>query len=146
MDGSGTRRLTSDSTSDFSPAWSPDSQQIVFSSDRDGNDEIYVMNTDGSNVRRLTHNNAVDAEPDWSPDGSRFVFWSDRDGNVDIYVMDADGANVQRLTITPTPTICLPGHQMGRRSRLYRRVTATQSTDERGWKYVRRLTNTARKT
>lgn len=98
VDGSGTRRLTSDSTADFSPAWSPDSQQIVFSSDRDGNDEIYVMNADGSNVRRLTHNNAVDAEPDWSPDGSRFVFWSDRDGNVDIYVMDADGANVQRLT------------------------------------------------
>ena len=37
------------------PAWSPDGTRIAFTSTRDGNSEIYVMNRDGSNVRRLTN-------------------------------------------------------------------------------------------
>ena len=40
---------------------------IAFVSDRDGNGEIYVMNTDGSGQTRLTNNPAVDASPSWSP-------------------------------------------------------------------------------
>ena len=80
--------------------------QIAFSSDRDGNIEIYVMDTNGGNQRRLTNNPDDDWEPSWSPDGKRIAFMSDRDGHVDvrgwptgeIYVMDADGGNQQNLT------------------------------------------------
>src|SRR5512138_1539031 len=43
--------------------------QIAFVSDRDGDDEIYVMNTDGSGVRRVTDNTASDRNLDASPDG-----------------------------------------------------------------------------
>ena len=41
--------------------------QIAFQTDRDGNEEIYVMNADGSNVVRLTDHPADDRHPCWSP-------------------------------------------------------------------------------
>ena len=43
--------------------------QIVFCSTRDGNSEIYVMDSDGGNQKRLTANQADDGSPAWSPDG-----------------------------------------------------------------------------
>jgi TolB protein len=72
--------------------------QIAFTSERDGNWEIYVMNSDGSNPRPLTSNSAKDGGCSWSPDGRQIAFYSDRDGNRNIYVMNADGSNVDRLT------------------------------------------------
>ena len=58
--------------------------QIAFVSNRDGNWEIYVMNTDGGNQRNLTNNPAADLAPSWSPDGKRIVFQSDRGGPVNV--------------------------------------------------------------
>jgi Tol biopolymer transport system component len=75
-----------------------DNPAIAFTSERDGNSEIYVMNADGSNPQRLTDDPAYDAWPTWSPDGSQVAFMSDRNGNPDIYVMDANGSNVRQLT------------------------------------------------
>ena len=72
--------------------------KIVFSSDRDGNSEIYVMNPDGTNQTRLTNNNTEEAQPSWSPDGTKIAFESNRDGNPEIYVMNTGGANQVRLT------------------------------------------------
>jgi len=74
----------------FDPSWSPDGSKITFSSDIDGNDEIYVMNADGSNQTRITNNDAEDWYPSWSPDGSKIAFTSERDGDFEIYVMNAD--------------------------------------------------------
>src|SRR3989449_588307 len=72
--------------------------QVVFSSTRDGNYEIYVANADGSGPSRLTNHPAEDRFPAWSPDGTRIAFVSDRDGNPEIYVMNADGSSPARLT------------------------------------------------
>jgi Tol biopolymer transport system component len=78
---------------------SPDGMRIAFTSNRDGNPEIYVINADGSNPANLTNNPANDSSPAWSPDGSRIAFVSDRDGNPQIYSMSAaDGASVTRHT------------------------------------------------
>ena len=79
-----------------SPLWG----KIVFYSKRDGNTEIYTMNSDGSNQTRLTFNNASDSSAAWSPNGRQIAFHSyrDDDQNPEIYVMDADGSNQRRLT------------------------------------------------
>ena len=72
--------------------------RIAFVSDRDGNSEIYVMDTDGSNQTNLTNNPSADSRPYWSPDGAKIAFESNRDGNFQIYVMNADGSSQTRLT------------------------------------------------
>ena len=85
--------------------------QIAFSSNRDGNYEIYVMDINGDNPQKLTNHPHADINPSWSPNGKRIVFMSARDGHVDgghgppiyeIYVMDADGDNLQKLTNNPS--------------------------------------------
>ena len=87
--------------------------KIAFYSYRDGNWEVYMVNTDGSSLVNLTNNPAGDVSPAWSPDGTKIAFASDR-GNVnmpdligppipnkDIYVMNADGSNPVNLTNNP---------------------------------------------
>ena len=97
-DGSDERRLTTHPTNDTSPAWSPDGRHILFTSIRDGDDDIWIMEADGTDERNLTDTEDQDRSPDWSPDGSRILFYSDRDGDSELYVMDADGSNVTQLT------------------------------------------------
>ena len=80
----------------FLPVWSPDGTKIAFTTSRDGNPEIYVMNRDGSGLRRLTNSPAIDVTPTWSPTGTQLAWVSDRTGNPKIYIMNADGTG-QRL-------------------------------------------------
>lgn len=74
-----------------------DTAKIAFTSTRDGNREIYVMNIDGSQPVNLTQNLAEDLYPVWSPTGEQILFVSDRVGGRDLYLMDADGTNVRRV-------------------------------------------------
>ena len=68
--------------------------KIAFNSNRDGNDEIYVMNQDGTGQTRLTNDAASDVGPAWSPDGTKIAF----NRGFDIFVMNADGSSQLRLT------------------------------------------------
>ncbi len=86
-DGGNVRRLTHHPKLDCWPVWSPDGKRIAFTSNRDGNYEIYVMDADGSNPRNLTRHPAADHHAAWSPDGSRLAFISNRGGGYDIYLM-----------------------------------------------------------
>jgi TolB protein len=75
--------------------------KIAFTSNRDGNSEIYLMNVDGSSQKRLTNNPAGDFHPDLSSSGSKIVFTSLRDGPYWVlYSMSADGSGQTRLTST----------------------------------------------
>src|SRR5262249_28744063 len=62
--------------------------KIAFTSRRDGNGEIYVMNADGTGQTNLTNNAAADADPAFSPDGTKIAFTSNRDGTSAIYMMN----------------------------------------------------------
>ena len=87
-DGSNVRRLTSHRAMDYWPVWSPDGKRLAFTSNRDGNYEIYVMNADGTGLRNLTRHRGQDNYATWSPDGKRLAFISNRDGGHDVYVME----------------------------------------------------------
>ena len=75
-------------------------QSIAFSSNRDGNSEIYLMNPDGSAQTRVTFASAPDMEPSLSPDGKRIAFTSQRTLASDIWLMNADGSDPVDLTST----------------------------------------------
>jgi len=79
------------------PMFSPDGSKVAFTSYRDGNPEIYVMNRDGSALRRMTNNPAIDTTPTWSPSGNQIAWVSDRTGNPHIYVMNVDGTGQRQL-------------------------------------------------
>jgi WD40 repeat protein len=102
------RQLTADKADDMLPAWSPDGRSIAFVSSRDGNPEIYVMDSDGQNQRRLTFNPTGDWRPAWLPDSRCLVFTSDRGGNNDIYMLTVPPPVTAPLTsesdLTPVVT------------------------------------------
>jgi TolB protein len=102
VDGTGVAQLTSNGFDDFDPTWSPDGSKIAFTTQRDGDLDIYVMNDDGSDQIPLTIDGSPvdDLDPDWAPDG-RIAWRSDRADNhfnFDVWVMNADGTGKTRLT------------------------------------------------
>src|SRR5215212_1859626 len=114
-DGSDPRNLTNTTgvDSDQDPRFSPDGQEIAFTSfgkqpsNAECDFEVYLMNADGSGQRNLT-NNAVLSEfvSDFSSDGREIAFSSfgvqpsNPEGDFEIYLMNADGANQRNLTNT----------------------------------------------
>jgi TolB protein len=66
-DGANVTRLTNNPAIDGISARSPDRSQIAFSTDWDGDAEVYVMAADGSNQTNLTNNPASDIGGNWSP-------------------------------------------------------------------------------
>jgi Tol biopolymer transport system component len=79
----------------------PEPGRILFTSDVDGNLELYSIRTDAKDLQRLTNDPADDYAGKWSPDGKQVVFVSERDGNAELYLMQADGSNPTRLTENP---------------------------------------------
>ena len=96
--GMGMYQLTDTEGRESDISWSPDGRQIFFVSERDGNPEIYVMDSSGNNQIRLTQNDKIDFQPVWSPDGKNIAFVSDLDGDYDIFIMNSKGEDQKRLT------------------------------------------------
>ena len=81
-------------------AQAPETPKIAFTSSRDGNRDIYLMNPDGTQQVKITNHRARDGMSAWSPTGEQILFSSDRNKQElhwDIYLMDADGSNVQAI-------------------------------------------------
>ena len=92
-DGKNIQRLTVHTARDIHPRFSPDGRSIAFSSDREGNMDVYLIPTAGGAVKRLTIHSADDTVLDWTPDGKGILFASQRgeDFMGKLYVVSIDG-------------------------------------------------------
>jgi hypothetical protein len=99
VDGEDIARLTEDDSVDIMGSWSS-SGEMAFTSNRNGDWDIFVMGSDGSNVQELIATANNEGSPAYSPKGDRIAFTSDASGNNDLYVADSDGSNIRQLTDT----------------------------------------------
>ncbi len=99
-DGTARARVTRDPAPDYFAAWSPDGTQLVYTSDRGGED-LFVIRADGTGERRLTDHPAPDWGAAWSPDGTRIAFAGNAAGNLEIEVVNVDGTGRVALTNDP---------------------------------------------
>ncbi len=97
LDGQNLRQLTDEAEGACQPDWSPDGEQLIFTSPCKSLDDTFIktsifkMNADGSGRTSLTKVPGGDYDPAWSPDGKRILVTSLQDGRQHIYVMDANG-------------------------------------------------------
>ena len=80
------RKVMDDTATATEPAFSPDGSRIAFTSTRDGQPEVYVMDADGTNAQRLTNSPGLDGDPSFSADGQAVLFHSQRTAHRQIYV------------------------------------------------------------
>ncbi len=78
--------------------FSPDGNKIVFSSSRDGNQDIYIMNADGSGQKRLAGTAQSDYYPTFTPDGKKILFDSYGKKTAAIFIMNIDGTDIKTLS------------------------------------------------
>jgi len=74
LTSSGVTPLTQNTWNDEYPVWSPDGGRIAFTSDAEGQYDIWVMEADGSGITRLTTSPAKEKDPAWFPDGEAIAF------------------------------------------------------------------------
>jgi len=101
QDGADVRYLTDDSAIVFSPRWSPDNSQIVYTSYESGAPRVYILDTRTLQKRPLAGTSGFTSAPRFSPDGGRVVYAAGEAGNSDIYVLDLTSGASARLTDTP---------------------------------------------
>jgi len=107
-DGTDPLNLTRNPAEDLQPEWFNQDWVVVlatdwiaFTSNRDGNQEVYLMLPDGSDPVNLSNHPANDSLPAANGDGSQIAFVSNRDGNPDIYLTDVEGASQVNLSNHP---------------------------------------------
>jgi len=81
-------RLTFSRFLETSPCFSPDGEEIVFVSDRTGQNHLYVMDRHGRNIRPLHYPQTASYSPDWSPDGNLICFVLEHSGKRKLAVYD----------------------------------------------------------
>ncbi|MGB7296276.1 MAG: Tol-Pal system beta propeller repeat protein TolB [Candidatus Aminicenantales bacterium] len=76
--------------------------KIVFVSDRDGNDELYMMDYDGQGQTRLTFNTLRDYMPSWSPDGKTIAYTSYKNLNAGLYLLNLEAGKIMAVSTRGT--------------------------------------------
>lgn len=97
-DGANERQLTSTGVINISPTFSPDGQEIFFTSYLDGDPHLYKVNVASSKVTKVAAYPGIVAAPAISPDGQRIAVVLTKDGNSEIYTLDLNGKVISRVT------------------------------------------------
>lgn len=92
------KNLTNNTYDDRYASYSPSGKKILFESNRDGNWEIYLMDSNGMNQQRLTFNKIDDRRPSWHPRGEKILFESFSNGKSDLYVQDLKSLKIKKIT------------------------------------------------
>ena len=90
--------VLADNFQNVQAAFSPDRTSIVFSSNREGDFDLYLMDPDGENLHRITTQPGADGDPAWTPDGKRIVYTATRNGARQIISINPDGSDPRQLT------------------------------------------------
>jgi TolB protein len=93
-----TTRLTNSNAIDTSPSYSPDGSQVVFTSDRGGRTQIYVMAAAGGDAKRISFGDGNYSTPVWSPRGDLVAFTKQIGNEFQIGVMRTDGSGERILS------------------------------------------------
>jgi len=98
-DGSGPRRrLTTSSSIDTEPRFSPDGQWLYFTSDRGGSPQVYRMPALGGEAQRLTFEGSYNVTPRLSPDGKILAYVTRNAGKFQVALLDLANKQVQIIT------------------------------------------------
>ncbi len=92
------KMLTKGQARDRQPAYSPDGKQIIFSSNRSGNIDLWLLERSTGALRQLTDDPASDWDPGFTPDGEHVLWSSDRSGNMEIWIAARDGSGARQLS------------------------------------------------
>jgi eukaryotic-like serine/threonine-protein kinase len=90
--------LTRGSSVDRQPAFSPDGQWIIFSSNRTGNLDLWKLSVTTGALRRITEDAADDWDPAFTPDGKSIIWSTSRSGHFEIWTCAADGTGARQVT------------------------------------------------
>ncbi len=103
-DGSGLRTVLAGTARNFPAGWSPDGSRIVFSSDRDGDLDLYTVGADGVGLTRVLRAPGGQSADAWLPDG-RIVYEDTADGSdrSEVRTIDPDGSHLVRYPNLPAP-------------------------------------------
>src|SRR5213083_2997250 len=107
------RKIMDDTAVATEPAFSPDGSRIAFTSTRDGQPEIYIMDADGTSAGRLTNSPGADGDAAFTADGQSVVFHSQRTGHRQIFLQPITSSDAVQLTQEPAdnsqPTVSPDG-------------------------------------
>jgi tricorn protease len=100
-DGSNPRRLTVHSAHDEFPRFSPDGKWIAFSSDRYGNNDVFIIPAEGGESKQLTFNSSPDTVVGWTRDSQNVIFSTPRGnsfpGQANLYQVSIKGGLEQMM-------------------------------------------------
>ena len=110
-------QLTTQASYECSPIWSPDSKQIAFASDRNGNFDLFVMSTDGGAARRLTTHSASEIPSTFTTDGNYILFSASiqdpansalfpTSAMTELYKVPVTGGRTEQVLGTPAEMVC----------------------------------------
>lgn len=99
FDGSNARKLTNNGSINALPAWSPGGQYIAYTSWKNRNPDLYVLDRITGRARKVSRYRGLNSGAAWSPDGKQIAFSASKGrANMDIYVMNANGSGLRQLT------------------------------------------------
>lgn len=116
--GGEARRLTTGSSYESAPVWSPDGKRLAFASDRNGGKDVYIIPAEGGAPERLTYNSAAETPETFSPDGKEVYFSAVIQDPVssaqfphrsqsELYAVSVDGGKVRQVVGLPAVNVSM---------------------------------------